>query len=138
MLTTKQSVNPAYLTNDEIGAIVGELCRKNRSRNTRQNLILFRLAVHCGLRPSEIVGLNLRHVRTVESEPRICVPPTIAAKHGARIIPLTWDADTLADLAKWKIEREKAGAGRSDPFLCSWTMAKLGNRLSIRTAQLRW
>ena len=48
----------------EIAAVFADLKRKaKRSVNTRQNLIIFRLATCCGLRVSEICGLRCGDVR---------------------------------------------------------------------------
>ncbi len=50
--------------------VLAELKRKApRSKNTRMNLILFRLAVCCGLRASEIAHLLLSDVRIELTRP---------------------------------------------------------------------
>lgn len=134
------------LTRPEIAGVLGELKRKARSKNTRQNLIIFRLATCCGLRVSEIVGLSMANVRLSSSRPHIYVPKSIAKRHKARRVPLWWDAATLADLAAWKAEREAMGAGSESPFVCSLAAGKhsqtgratLGKPLSARNAQARY
>ena len=53
------------LTRREIALVLAELQRKApRSKNTRLNLVIFRLACCCGLRPSEIAMLQVADVRT--------------------------------------------------------------------------
>src|SRR3972149_6614454 len=94
------------LTRSEIAAVVADLRRKRRSRNTRQNLIVFRLSTCCGLRVSEIVGGNLDNVKVGSSRPYIEIPARIAKRKKPRRVPLWWDAGTLADLQTWKAERE--------------------------------
>ena len=34
-------------------------------------------------------------------------------------MPLWWDAGTLADVAAWKAQRVRQGAGDGEPFVCS-------------------
>ncbi|HEY4313612.1 MAG TPA: hypothetical protein VGN12_29435, partial [Pirellulales bacterium] len=48
------------LTRRELGTVLAELARKApRSRSTRLNLVVFRLAACCGLRASEIANLQI-------------------------------------------------------------------------------
>jgi integrase/recombinase XerD len=126
------------LTRSEIAAVLAELRRKRRSRNTRQNSVIFRLATCCGLRVSEVCGLSLANVKTESSRPHIHVPAAIAKRHKARKVPLWWDAATLAALAEWKAERLEQGASASDPFVCSQAKGTHGKSLSVRNAQARW
>jgi integrase len=74
------------LTRRELAAVLGDLKRKApRSKNTRLNLALFRLACCCGLRASEIAKLRVGDVRTEVARPHIrirngasyCGPPLI-------------------------------------------------------------
>src|SRR4051812_20620915 len=118
------------LTRAEIAEILGELTRKRRSVNTRQNRVIFRLATCAGLRVSEIVGLTLANVKTNNQRPHIHVPAAIAKRNKARKIPLWWDAATLADLVVWKQERIEQGASAADPFVCSQAHGTLGKALS--------
>lgn len=125
------------LARDEIIRVLTDLNRKaRRSPNTRLNLIVFRLAACVGLRVFEIQALNLADVKVDSSR------PTIHVRHGkgnkARRVPLHWDRGTLADLAAWKTERIRQGAGPSDPFVCSLVKGFVGQRLSVRALQYRW
>jgi len=116
------------LARAEIAEVLTDLKRKKRSVNTRQNLVVFRLATCCGLRVSEIAGLRLCDVQTAGRRPCIHVNVTTAkrGKDGktatklskARTVPLWWDAGTLADLETWKAERASQGASKGDPFVC--------------------
>jgi integrase len=126
------------LTRSEITAVLADLSRKRRSVNTRQNRVLFRLATCCGLRVSEVVGLNLGNLKVGSSRPYIEVPARIAKRKKPRRVPLWWDAGTLADLQAWKAERKVQGAGPNDPFVCSQAKGTRGKRLSARNAQARY
>ncbi|HEY4261040.1 MAG TPA: site-specific integrase [Schlesneria sp.] len=134
------------LTRTEIAAVIADLKRKRRSINTRQNLIIFRLAACCGLRVSEVVGLKINNVRLNSQRPHVEVPAAIAKRRKARKVPLWWDAATLADLHQWKQERLTQGAKAGDPFVCSQANGKhsqtnepsLGKPLIDRNAQARF
>ena len=89
------------LSRSEIGAVLADTKRRGKRRssvNTRQNLVIFRLATCCGLRASELCGLKLSHVVTGVRRPYLNVPKAIAKGRKARRVPLWWDAGTLADL----------------------------------------
>ena len=60
-----RSADPTkILTRRELAAVLADLRRKApRSKNTRLNLAVFRLAACCGLRASEIAKLRLGDVR---------------------------------------------------------------------------
>jgi len=126
------------LTRSEIAAVVADLKRKRRSRNSRQNLVVFRLATCCGLRVSEVVGLNLGNVKVGSGRPYIEVPASIAKRKKPRRVPLWWDRATLLDLQEWKAERQAQGAGPNEPFVCSQAKGTRGKRLSARNAQARF
>ena len=143
------------LKRGEVGRVLGELHRKApRSVNTRQTLIVFRLACCCGLRVGEICGLKLRDVRVNLDRPYLKIPKSIAkgrktkkvngqrVKVGnnatARHIPLWWDQGTLDDIRAWKREREQQGAGANDYFLCSQQKSLFGKRLDRRNARTRF
>ena len=135
------------LTRSEVADVVADLKRKGRrSVNSRQNLLIFRLATCCGLRGSEIVGLTLSNVKLTGKRLHIYVPRAIAKRHQARRVPLWWDAGTLADLEAWKQQRAAQGATGADPFVCSQARGNhhktgepsFGKPLTARNAQARW
>lgn len=126
------------LTRAEIATVIADLKRKRRSVNSRQNLIIFRLATCCGLRVSEVVGLNLSNVKVGNGRPYLEIPARIAKRKKARRVPLWWDAATLADLQAWKAERESQGATAGSPFVCAQAKGSQGKRLSARNAQARF
>lgn len=122
------------LTMAEIQAVLTDLRRKGRrSVNSRQNLILFRLATCCGLRASELCGLTLDDLRT-GGRPHIRVPKAIAKGKKARVVPLNFDAGTLHDLREWKRFRQGQGAQPGDPFICT----RAGKPICRRNARMRF
>lgn len=126
------------LTRSEIADVIEELRRKRRSINTRQNLIIFRLATCCGLRVSEIVGLKLANVKLSGKRPYIYIPAAIAKRSKGRKVALWWDSATLADFDAWKKERSGQDAASGDPFVCSLSKGTWGKPLSVRNAQSRF
>ena len=108
------------LTRRELAAVLNDLKRKSpRSKNTRLNLTLFRLACCCGLRASEIANLQVGDVRTELVRPHIRIRNGAAKGGRSRMVPLWWDAGTLADLTAWKAERLRLGAKADEPFVAS-------------------
>src|ERR687896_1346346 len=94
------------LTRREIALVIAELHRKApRSKNTRLNLVVFRLACCCGLRASEIAMLHVDDVRTELPRPHIRIRNGASKGGRPRTVPLWWDAGTLADIKAWKEER---------------------------------
>ncbi len=146
MNVTKPIDQTRILTRSEITEVLADLRRKRRSINTRQNLIIFRLATCCGLRVSEATGLSLANVRTEGKRPHLYVPKSVGKGGRARRVPLWWDESTLSELRAWKAERIDQGATTSDPFVCSQAHGKhhltgkrtLGKPLSTRNAQARF
>jgi integrase/recombinase XerD len=128
------------LSLDEISLVVNDLRRRsaNRSKSAALNLVLFRLSACCGLRVAELTGLTLANIRVGSAKPHIFVPAEIAKGKKARMVPLWWDAATLADLENWKAKRVKDGARGDDPFLCSTREGIAGRAIGIRTAQSRF
>jgi integrase/recombinase XerD len=134
------------LTRAEIRDVIADLKRKRRSVNTRQNLIVFRLATCAGLRVSEIVGLKMANVKLNSRRPHVEIPAAIAKGRKRRTVPLHWDAATLADLDQWRQERTAQGARPGDPFVCSQAAGRnsrtgepsLGRPLADRNAQARF
>jgi integrase len=81
------------LTRQEMAAVLTELKRKAiRSKNTRLNLIIFRLASCCGLRVSEIANLRINDVRVELARPHLSIRRSAAKGGKARNVPLWWDA----------------------------------------------
>ena len=107
-----------------------------RSKNTHQNLIIFRLSACCGLRVAEIVALNISDIRIGREKPFIFIRCGKGGKK--RVVPLNWDADTLYDISEWKRIRETQGATAFDPFLCCQAKSTFGRRMSDSNAQHRW
>lgn len=126
------------LTRSEIASVLSDLDRKKRSINTRQNSVIFRLSVCCGLRVSEIVGLSLANVKTEGKRPHVHVPASVAKRGKARKVALWWDGATLAAFREWKAERLGQGADSKAPFVCSQSKGTQGKALSVRNAQARW
>jgi len=127
------------LTRSEIADVLADLHRKaRRSLNTRQNLVIFRLATCCGLRVSELVGLSLADICIGVPKPYIRVRKAIAKLGKPRRVPLWWDAGTLADIEAWKAERVEQGAAAGEPFVCSLARGSAGKRLDRRNARNRF
>jgi integrase len=109
------------LSRRELAAVLAHLRRKApRSKNTRLNLVIFRLAACCGLRASETARLQMADVRTELPRPHLRIRSSAAKGGRPRMVPLWWDAGTLDDLAAWRSDRLARGARDSEPFLCSW------------------
>jgi integrase len=97
-----------------VAAVLADLRRKApRSRNTRLNLVLFRLAACCGLRASEIAQLQIGDVRVELARPHIRIRRGAAKGGRPRMVPLWWDGGTLSDLAAWKANRLAQGADKA-------------------------
>lgn len=127
------------LTKSELSVVLKELVRKApRSKNTRLNLVVFRLAVCCGLRVSEIAQLQV--VDVVEQLPRPHFRVRAGAAKGSRprIVPLWWDANTLNDITCWKDDRIAAGAKPTDHFIGSLQPGRIGTCLSRHTLRKRF
>jgi integrase len=108
------------LTRQEMAAVLSDLKRKSiRSKNTRLNLIIFRLASCCGLRVSEIANLRTNDVRVELARPHLRIRRSAAKGGKARNVTLWWDAGTLDDLRECKKERVADGATSDDLFIKS-------------------
>ena len=106
------------LSRQELAAVLADLKRKApRSRSTRLNLAIFRLACCCGLRASEIAKVRVADVVVETRRPHIRIRRGAAKGGRSRIVPLWWDAGTLADLAAWKAERVAQGTGGEDYYI---------------------
>jgi integrase/recombinase XerD len=127
------------LTRREIAAVLADLRRKSvRSPNARLNLVLFRLAACCGLRASEIAGLRQSDVRVEGSRPHLRIRAGAAKGGKGRIVPLWWDAGTLADIAAWLVARADQGAGPEAWFLVSLRPGRGAFRFSRHTLRKRF
>lgn len=90
------------LTIDEVRQIVA-WHRVKRRINQKRRLAIFRLSACCGLRRSEISGLNISDLFLVGPKPNIRVRrETTKRKLMERRVPLWWDAGTFEDLADWR------------------------------------
>jgi integrase len=100
MFHTQRSVSPTkILTRTELATVLADLKRKSlRSKRSAQNLNLFRLATCCGLRASEIARLQIGDVRVESARPHLRIRRGAAKGGKSRVVPLWWDAGTLADL----------------------------------------
>lgn len=127
------------LTRREMAAVLAELKRKaQRSPSTRLNLVLFRLAACCGLRASEIASLRIADVRVEVARPHIRIRRGASKGGKPRMVPLWWDAGTLADLTAWKAERLRWGALPQEPFLASLQVRRAAISLSRHTLRKRF
>ncbi|MSR58911.1 MAG: site-specific integrase [Planctomycetaceae bacterium] len=81
------------LTRRELAMVLADLHAKSpRSKNAALNLILVRLACCCGLRVSEIVGLQIADVRCELSRPHLRIRRGASKGGRPRMVPLWWDA----------------------------------------------
>ena len=132
--------NPTkILTRRELAAVLAELRRKApRSKNTRLNLVIFRLAACCGLRASEIARLQVADVRVELPRPHLRIRVGAAKGGRSRTVPLWWDAGTLADLTAWKAGRAAMGAGSMLPFVASFQPGRTAQIFSRHTLRKRF
>ena len=137
---TPWSVDPVkVLTRRELATILGNLrSRATTSSQARMNLTIIRLACCAGLRVSEIGALTLDDLRVDSGRPHVCVRPDGAKGGKGRVVPLWWDADTLADLQRWKRERKTQGARPHDSFICCLKPARQGKPLIRHTIRERF
>jgi integrase/recombinase XerD len=127
------------LTRRELAAVLNDLKRKAlRSKNTRLNLALFRLACCCGLRASEVAKLQVGDVPTELARPHIRIRNGASKGGRPRMVPLWWDAGTLAELSAWKVERLRLGAEPDEPFLASLIPGRAVKTFSRHTLRKRF
>lgn len=127
------------LSRQEIKLVLDDLkLRGLRSVNSRQNLIVFRLATCCGCRASEIAGLRLQDIKTSVAQPYIYIAKAIAKRNKARKVPLWWDRSTLDDLIRWKAERQQQGAQATDYFVCVQSKRCFGQKLCRNNVRRRF
>jgi integrase len=115
------TVDPTrLLTRRELATVLADAMKYvHRFANARRNLIIVRLACCCGLRVSEIAGLQLDDVVVDVPRAHLRLRKETTKGKKPRCVPLWWDAGTLADLVAWKAERMQHGARGHDPFICS-------------------
>jgi integrase len=124
------------LTRRELATVLADLKQKaERQANVRRNLVIVRLACCCGLRVSEIGGLQLDDLILDVARPHMRLRRETTKGKKGRCVPLWWDAGTLADLVAWKAERVAQGARGRDPFVCSVQANRRG--LAIQRAAIR-
>jgi integrase/recombinase XerD len=140
MMHSHRAVSPTkILSRSELAAVLADLKRKaQRSKQTQLNLVLFRLATCCGLRASEIAQLQIGDVRVEPSRPHLRIRRGASKGGKSRIVPLWWDAGTLADITAWKAERLAKGADYVDPFLASFRPGRNSTPLSRHTLRKRY
>ena len=116
--------------------------KARKSKNGWCNLIVFRLSCCCGLRASELCGLEMGDLMLTGSRPCIRVRKEITkgieAKRKGRIVPLWWDSGTLADLTEWHTMRLGQTTDRHAPFICRQRCDVGGEPLTRRKAARRW
>jgi integrase len=135
-----RSADPTkILTRRELAAVLADLRRKSpRSKNTRLNLIVLRLATCCGLRASEIAHLQLADVHIQMPRPHLRIRASAAKGEKHRMVPLWWDAGTLQDLSEWKAMRVQQGAVENDPFVASFRPGRERITFSRHTLRKRF
>jgi len=140
MMAPNWSVGPVQiLTRRELALVLSHLAFQSiRSRNARMNRAIFRLACCCGLRVSEIAWLRLADVFLGIARPHLRIRAETAKGGRARVVPLWWDAATLAELTKWKRERESQRARPNDAMICCLWPSRLGQRVIRHTIRERF
>ena len=119
--------------------MLNDLKRKApRSKNTRMNLVLFRLACCCGLRASEIAKLQVGDVRTgigaaahPHSQRRF---ERRTATHGSVLV----GRGDVGRFAAWKADRVRSGADFNEPFLASLIPGRTAKTFSRHTLRKRF
>jgi integrase/recombinase XerD len=127
------------LSRQELVTVLADLKRKSpRSKNTRMNLVLVRLACCCGLRASEIAKLQAGDVRIELARPHLRIRCGAAKGGRSRIVPLWWDAGTLTSLAEWKKVRLQTATNPNEPFLASLIPGRAMKPFSRHTLRKRF
>ena len=136
---TRQADATKILTRRELATVLADLRRKSvRSKSTRLNLVVFRLAACCGLRASEIAQLQLKDVHLEMPRPHLKIRASAAKGGKPRTVPLWWDAGTLENLAEWRADRIARRARSASPFLCSWQPEREELEFSRHTLRKRF
>jgi len=137
--STKLADPTKILTRGELAAVLADLRRKApRSKNTRLNLVLFRLATCCGLRATEIAKLQVGDVRVDVARPHLRIRVGASKGGRSRTVPLWWDAGTLADVAEWRKSRVGSGAEVTQPFIASLQLGRAIKQFSRHTLRKRF
>jgi integrase len=127
------------LTRTELQQVLADLRRKApRSKNTRLNLVIFRLSACCGLRASEIAELRMADIRVEMPRPHIRIRVGASKGGRSRRVPLWWDGGTLADLAAWRADRAARGATGGEPFVASLQIGREALVFSRHTLRKRF
>ena len=85
-----------------------------------------------------LAGLILADVQVDNTQPKIRIRREVGKGHKRGIVPLTWDAGTLADIRAWKQLRREQGADESDLFVCSQHRDTFGRQLDRRNLRMRF
>jgi integrase len=113
---------------------VKELYRRRRYPRNQVRLITLVMLSGCGLRRSELAGLNMEHVVLDDDRQYLDLPGSICKRGRPRIVPL-WNGRLLPYIRAWAKMRRAMGAGPRDPFVCSLDAGRAGLRL--RPPQIR-
>ena len=132
--TASSALDPTrILSRRELATVLADVKRTApRSANARRNLIVVRLACCCGLRVSEIAGLQLDDVVVDVARPHLRLRRETTKGKKPRMVPLWWDAGTLADLVAWKAERVGARSAWPRPIRLQRPGASSRPRLAAR------
>lgn len=123
------------LSQTEISTVLDDLHhRATHSKSALVNLVIFRLATFCGLRVSELGGLQMDDVFLNVERPYINVPASVAKFHKKRIVPI-WSTETITDLRAWAAYRSTLGIDTTAPFVCSVQIDTLGHPISRQNAR---
>ncbi len=106
------------LSKEEVRAVL-DYCRAHRvNRNIRQNEIIFRLSVGCGLRVTEICRLSIGDMFLASRKPTIRLKKrNVKGKTRMRTVPLWWDDGNISVLSDWVQHRKDNGATSSSPVV---------------------
>ena len=132
------------LAEREILAVLADLNqRAKRSTESRQTLVIFRLACCCGLSSGEIAALQIRDLNIDGGPPKIEVwkqrlrNGKVARK--SRAVPLSIDEATCADITAWrKFRLNQSGGDLYAPLVCGLRKVNHGKPLGPKTLAKRW
>ena len=107
-MAKKKISRSQIITKEEFDAVEDNLRKRAEgSINARQNLVIYRLAVSCGLKDEEISQLRQCYFH-FEGKDRLkysCLrlPAEITHNHRPRVVPLYWDLGTIQILYQWSV-----------------------------------